>query len=107
MSTLYGNKTAVDCARSGLAYKPGSLLSLVNWTQREDPHWFGGRIPQAVQSVEMLLIKAEGELSYRYYDGPSLVRKEVPGGIYEQRVGFITAQKASVVPIGAIDYQPK
>jgi hypothetical protein len=102
MSTLYGNETAVNCARTGVPYKPGSMLTLVNWTQREDPHWFGGRIPQRVASAEVVQYDGGGETHYRYYEGPDLVRKDAPGGAFSQRVEYITAQKASVVPMGAI-----
>ena len=107
MSTLYGNEVAVNCARSGLPYKPGSTLTLVNWAQREDAHWFGGRIPKSVASAEVVIFSSGGELGYRYYEGPGLVRKNPPAGAYPDRVDYITALKASVVPIGAIDDQGK
>jgi hypothetical protein len=105
MSTLYGNDTAIYCARSGTPYKPGSMLTLVSWTQREDPHWFGGRIPQHVASVETVLYSSSGAPGYRYYEGPELARKDAPAGSFSQRVQYITAKKASVVPMGAIDGQ--
>ncbi|HEV2483209.1 MAG TPA: cytochrome P460 family protein [Puia sp.] len=105
MSTLYGNEMAVNCARSGIPYKPGSTLTLVNWTQREDPHWFGGRIPQRIASEEMVLYTGGGEVNYRYYAGPGMTRKVVPAASSTDRVQYITAKKASVVPIGAIDGQ--
>jgi len=106
MSTLYGNDTAVSCARSGVPYKPGSMLTLVNWTQREDPHWFGGRIPQHIASAEVTLLSSGGEWSYRCYEGPGLIRKDAPAGSSAQRVQYITAKKASVVPMGTIDGRP-
>jgi len=102
MSTLYGNELAVNCARSGVPYKPGSTLTLVTWTQREDPHWFGGRIPQRIASEEMVVYTAGGEVDYRYYAGPGMTRKVVPAGSSTDRVQYITSQKASVVPIGAL-----
>lgn len=101
MSTLYGNEIAVNCARSGIRYKPGSMLTLVNWTQREDPHWFGGRIPQRIASEEMVVFTPGGELNYRYYAGPGMTRKVVPASSSTQRLQYITAKKASVVPIGS------
>lgn len=103
MSTLYGNEMAVNCARSGIAYKPGSTLTLVTWTQREDPHWFGGRIPQRIASEETVVYTTGGEVNYRYYAGPGMTRKVVPAGSSTDRVQYITAKKASVVPIGAIE----
>ena len=45
MSTLYGNDIAVKSARAGQVYPVGAVVSLVTWSQRDDPHWFGGRIP--------------------------------------------------------------
>src|ERR1700761_774768 len=44
-STLFGNDAAVSAARAGTAYPAGAVLGLVTWRQREDPHWFGARIP--------------------------------------------------------------
>lgn len=102
MSTLYGNELAVNCARSGAPYKPGSVVTLVTWTQREDPHWFGGRIPARIASEERVVYTAGGEVSYHYYAGPGMTRKVVPAGSSTDRVQYIAAQKASVVPIGAL-----
>jgi len=53
-STLFGNDGAVSAARAGLAYPPGAVLGLVTWREREDPHWFGARIPGDVVSVEFV-----------------------------------------------------
>ena len=54
MSTLYGNDIAVQNARKGQPYGAGAVVSLVTWLQREDPHWFGGRIPAALSYIETL-----------------------------------------------------
>lgn len=94
MSTLYGNGEAIGSARSGNPYKPGSVLTLVTWSQREDPHWFGGRIPRSIVSVARALYGIEGKVSYRYYEGPGLVLKEAPAGSFS----YLTAKKASVLP---------
>ena len=58
MSTLYGNDTAVRYARSNSQhdYPAGSMLSLVTWTQEDDPHWFGAKIPGQVKSVEFVSV---------------------------------------------------
>jgi hypothetical protein len=53
-STLFGNDAAVSAARAGRAYPAGAVLGMVTWREREDPHWFGGRIPGAVMSVEFV-----------------------------------------------------
>jgi Cytochrome P460 len=52
--TLFGNDAAVSAARAGVAYPAGAVLGLVTWQQREDPHWFGARIPGRVVSVEFV-----------------------------------------------------
>jgi Cytochrome P460 len=52
--TLFGNDAAVGAARAGVAYPAGAVLGLVTWRQREDPHWFGARIPGEVVSVEFV-----------------------------------------------------
>jgi hypothetical protein len=52
--TLFGNDAAVSAARAGVAYPSGAVLGLVTWQQREDPHWFGARIPGQVVSVEFV-----------------------------------------------------
>ena len=70
-------KSLLDKSGSGPgkspAYLTGSVLALVTWSQREDPHWFGGRIPDNSQSVEFVRTGASGRAgSYRCYDGPLL-----------------------------------
>jgi hypothetical protein len=68
MSTLYGNDSAITSARAGKSYSPRAVLALVTWTQREDPHWFGGRIPGAVQSIEFVTVGQPG--TYQRFTGP-------------------------------------
>ena len=63
MSTLYGNDIAVQNARNGQPYGAGAVVSLVTWLQREDPHWFGGRIPGALSSIEILRFSGADTLS--------------------------------------------
>lgn len=56
--TVFGNDRAVAYARGGAEgnYPVGAVLSVVTWTQRPDPHWFGGMIPGAVKSVEFVSV---------------------------------------------------
>jgi hypothetical protein len=80
MATLFGNDEAMQAARTGEtnkglvpAYPAGSVLALVTWSQREDPHWFGARIPDNPQSTEFVEIDASGNgRTYQCYDGPLL-----------------------------------
>lgn len=60
-ATLYGNAPAMTALRSlraqsgkSPAYPAGAVVALVTWAQRDDPHWFGARIPDVVRSVEFV-----------------------------------------------------
>ena len=61
-AVLYGNDAAIGSIRAhrgtthGPAYATGAVLALVTWAQREDPHWFGARIPSEPQSVEFVQV---------------------------------------------------
>jgi hypothetical protein len=35
-------------------YQQDSLITRIVWQQRDDPHWFGGRIPGGKVSVEVV-----------------------------------------------------
>jgi hypothetical protein len=105
MSTLFGNETAVAYARSKAQhdYPPGSSLALVTWRQQEDSRWFGGSIPQAPLSVEVVaVIPAAGPtpaFSYREYEGAPL--KAVPSldaSLQANRIAAILSQRAAVMP---------
>ena len=99
MSTLYGNDAAVKSARSGAsAYPPGSALALVTWSQRDDPHWFGGRIPQTLLSVESLRYLPGAAPSYEYYAGTPLAKKLPLESGVPARITYISRQKAAVLP---------
>ena len=72
-SMLFGNPEAVKDVRSGVSYQENAALKLVTWRQREDPHWFGGRIPGEVVSVEVVAFGYGGP-SYGRFAGSPLVR---------------------------------
>ena len=38
----------------------GAALSGVVWRQRDDPHWFGGRIPGAVKTIDVVNVSTAG-----------------------------------------------
>jgi hypothetical protein len=76
MSALYGNDVATQSlnvpsnAPGAPAYTPGSVLALVAWAQRDDPHWFGARIPALPKSVEFVEVAASGPMNhYRLFTG--------------------------------------
>ena len=87
--TLFGNDAAVSAARAGAAYPAGAVLGLVTWQQREDPHWFGARIPGQVVSVEFVEV---GSGADRAFVGTPW--KEVAGTSATEIVGM----KAAVAP---------
>lgn len=98
MSSLYGNDLAVSSARKGQAYPAGSAIALVTWSQRDDPHWFGGRIPKGLVSIETLSFGGNGTPGYVRYEGTSLTKKMPAADEVARRVQYITDQKASVLP---------
>ena len=86
MATLYGNDAAMQ-ARG--AYPAGAVLALVTWVQRDDPHWFGARIPAAAQSVEFVKVAAAGQSnSYRRFTD---IGEDHPSGQSGGRTGKLCA----------------
>ena len=81
----------------------GSVLSLVTWSQTEDPRWFGGMTPDKTQSVEFVEIKSDanrGRLySYERYSGSPLAKvlSETTGEPNE-RAAYLLSQRAAVLP---------
>jgi hypothetical protein len=105
MSTLFGNDTAVDYAHthSQHDYPAGSSLSLVTWTQREDPHWFGGRIPAMPKSVEFVTVSLDADhrpaYSYQNFEGSPLKKTaDQQGPMPNERAAYLLAQRAAVMP---------
>ena len=105
MSTLYGNDAAVRYARSNAQqdYPPGSVLSLVTWTEQEDSRWFGARIPGKVKSVEFVTVTAgpnnQPSYSYQNYEGSPLVRTSMLDGHSSgSRAASLLSLRAAVMP---------
>ncbi len=71
-SILFGSPEAVKAVRDGQPYEENAALKLVTWRQREDPHWFGGRIPGEVLSVEVVW-HGYGGRGYSRLEGKPLV----------------------------------
>jgi len=93
----------VKAARTAVPYPPGSILSLVTWHQKEDPHWFGANIPGTVQSVEQLVfgmdVQKRGLPSYTLYEGDPLKKSTGNTAVSTtSRIGWILDQQASVMP---------
>lgn len=103
MSTLYGNDIAVQNARTGAAYSAGSILAMVTWSQKEDEHWFGARIPATVRSIEEVRFSSTGgdnmSPAYEQYTGQPLRRNEANDPEKaKHRIAYIVEQRASVMP---------
>lgn len=80
------------------SYQPGAVLALVTWVLRDDPHWFGGRIPDVPASVEFLTVKDEKQTSYRRFSGADLSEQPSAPPAKEQRTGFLLGLKAAPLP---------
>jgi hypothetical protein len=104
MSTLYGNEAAVKSlhARSASpaapSYDSGAILALVTWAQRDDPHWFGARIPDSRVSVEFVAVGPQNSLSYRCFDGPNLEEVHPLATMITQRTSFLVGLKPASLP---------
>ncbi|HEX4650152.1 MAG TPA: hypothetical protein VH250_01490 [Granulicella sp.] len=105
MSTLTGNDIAVTSARAGTpsAYPEGAVLTLATWNQRDDPHWFGARIPATPRTVETVTITrgANGQLlpTYHLFAGNPLQLVAAPDPAQAAtRQADILAERASVMP---------
>jgi hypothetical protein len=105
MSTLFGNDIAVQYARTNSQhdYPAGSVLSLVTWTQQEDPRWFGGNIPSAPKSVEFVTVTVfpdhKPSYTYQSYEGTPLKKISTQDGLAsDSRAAYLVQQRAAVMP---------
>lgn len=75
MSALYGNDAAASSVRprgsspATSQYAQGAVLALITWAERDDPHWFGARIPDAPSTVEFVSIGPQEVPRYRRFGG--------------------------------------
>jgi hypothetical protein len=106
-ATLYGNDIAMSTVRSrrptsnlsaGPAYGNGSVLALVTWGQRDDPHWFGGRIPDQVRAVEFVQMSSAGAKSYARFDGAGQRQDHAGTSIGSDRTNFMLALSPASLP---------
>jgi hypothetical protein len=104
LATVLGNDRAIAYARKNAthAYPAGSVLSVITWSQEEDPRWFGGNIPGNLRSVEFLEVQSSqdhGTYLYTLYGGSPLRKlvsseEKSPTG----RAAYILGQRAGVMP---------
>jgi hypothetical protein len=98
-ATLYGNDAAmqaVQAHRSAPVYPAGAVLALVTWVQREDPHWFGARIPDRSLSVEF--VAPGGQQSYRRFSGAGLTSDQIAADAALQRAHFVLGLAPAPLP---------
>jgi hypothetical protein len=94
-ATLYGNDTAMQAvhareAASAPEYSAAAVLALVTWAQRDDPHWFGARIPDAPLSVEFVQVAGAGQTNhYRRFASSGLTEDHPPASVAKQRTTFV------------------
>jgi hypothetical protein len=104
-ATLYGNEAAMTViqARPSPArapdYPAGSILALITWAQRDDPHWFGARIPDALRSIEFVQLGTMAKIaSYQRFAGEGLVRDHPNGREAAQRTNFLLSLAPAQLP---------
>jgi hypothetical protein len=99
MATLYGNDAAMRAVRARKAYPQGAALTLVTWAQRDDPHWFGGRIPDRPQLVEWVQVAGSGEQpGYQRFSGTGLTADQVTSTDAAQRTSFVLGLAPAQLP---------
>jgi hypothetical protein len=108
-ATLFGDDAAMrtvqlrgadqEGAANSPAYPAGAVLALVTWAQRDDPHWFGARIPSTPQSVEFVQMGSAGQQGrYRVFAGSGLDEQHPPANMMAQRMGFIMNLSPAPLP---------
>jgi hypothetical protein len=86
-------------AANATAYPAGAVLALVTWAQRDDPHWFGARIPDAPQSVEFVKIPVAGQtVAYQRFAGAGLVEEHPLASVVAQRASFVAGLAPARLP---------
>jgi hypothetical protein len=99
IAILYGNETAMQSVRvrgdaptgksPAPVYPEGAVLALVSWSERDDPHWFGARIPGAPQSVEFVKVSAVSRNQYQRFAGSGLAEQHLAASTETQRTSFV------------------
>jgi hypothetical protein len=102
-SALFGNPAAMTAAMAHpvgvVPYTAGSVLALVTWAQREDPHWFGARIPDKPASIEFVEVGSNANSThYRRYAGAGLPEQSPSPDDAAARSRFIAAQTPLAMP---------
>jgi len=89
-SVLYGNDSAVHHGPRVV----DAVIALVTWAQREDPNWFGARIPGTPVQVEFV---TEGK-TYQRFVGPTWRNVNTEGKSVDERIAFLLSLKPILLP---------
>ncbi|QWT86577.1 MULTISPECIES: cytochrome P460 family protein [unclassified Chryseobacterium] len=101
MMTLYGTDSAIDDLKenAGKVNSKERILALVTWSQKDDPYWYGAKVPNNLLSVEVIKSKLpfseNSEILYQKYEGKEL--KKVNADV-TNRVSTILSMKPSIMP---------
>jgi Haem-binding domain/Cytochrome P460 len=111
MSTLYGNDATIASARSGMPPPNNAdmVIALVTWDQQDDKHWFGGRIPGQVHSIEFVKLGVMTDAaahassiepqSYELWQGSPLQKVATPDpATASSRSNALANMRAAVMP---------
>jgi hypothetical protein len=108
MAKLYGNPAAIEAAQlrgtshpgpDGPKYPTGAVLALVTWAQRDDPHWFGARIPDMPESVEFVQVAAAGQtISYQRFADKETVEDHPVASVAARRTNFMLGLTPARMP---------
>jgi hypothetical protein len=80
-------------------YSPGSILALVTWVQRDDPHWFGGRIPDSPFRVEFVRAGTSGSAAeYRVFEGRAMIEGHPDAKTIAERTAAIAELPPAQLP---------
>ena len=83
----------------GPRYATDAVLALVTWVQRDDPHWFGGRIPDMPESVEFVQMATKGQtISYQRFAGNELVEEHPAASVAAHRTSFMLGLTPARLP---------
>jgi hypothetical protein len=108
IAILFGNEAAMESAQvrsdashgkpAAPAYAAGAVLALVTWSERDDPHWFGARIPGAPQSVEFVTVSAGSMSQYQRFAGAGGGQQHLDASTEKQRMSFVLGLAPARLP---------
>lgn len=100
IAMLTANDQAIAHVGVG-GYPAGSVLALTTWLERDDPHWFGAKLPGTLVSLEVLRFTAGPDgpptATYVRYAGNPL-REATDAATAEARKAAILAMEPAAMP---------